>query len=356
MATDNKYTPQQRAAMFGASTRQHFQMLGTQKVSGGAQTVTFRIPKARLLQGVRILVEGKIKVKHASGTAFQTDNLTAYKSIRRLSIDLNNGFSPVTVSGADMALVNSLYPNPGMVKAAANSSTLCKIPASFTASSAGTENAFEYMLDVPLTLNYRDPVGLILAQNAETTIDLIVDVANAADMLNNANGYTAEFTELAITPQVTTFSVPSDARAFPDLSVLKVVDSRNDAITTGMNYIKLPTGMIYRKVIFKFEKEDGTPMADSDITSNIELILNTADIPYSISPKMLRYVNKMMGGADLPEGVYYWSFDFQGMNGYGGARDYIDSERVTEFAVRFSTGCAGKLTVISEKLSRLVSQ
>ena len=353
---NNENNPQIRAARFGATTRQHFQMLGTQRVSGGAQTVTFRIPKARLLQGVRILVEGKIKVKHASGTAFTTDDMTAYKAIRRLSIDLNNGFSPVTLAGSEMMLVNSLYPNPGILKAAEDDSTLCKIPATLKASSAGTDNEFEFMLDVPNTLNYRDPVGLILAQNAETTIDLIIDVANAMDMLGNAAGYTAEFVDLAFTPQVTTFSVPSDARAFPDLSVLKVLDSRNESITTGMNYVKLPTGMIYRKVLLKFEKEDGTPMSVEDITSNIELILNTADIPYSISPKMLRYVNKMMGGASLPEGIFYWSFDFQGMNGYGGARDYIDSERVTEFAVRFSAGCAGKLTVISEKLSRLVSQ
>lgn len=349
-------TAQQRAALFGASTRQHFQMLGSQTVTGNAQSISFRIPKARLLQGVRLLVEGKIKVKHASGTAYPTDDMTAYKCIRALTLDLNNGFSPVRLSGPEMVLVNSLYPNPGILKPSTGNDTLCKIPANLTASSSGASNNFEFMLDVPVTTNYRDPTGLLLAQNMETAIDLNIDIDNASAMVNNATGYTCEFESLKITPQITTFSVPSHPDAFPSLDVLKILDARSDAITTGQNYIKLATGMIYRKMILVFQKADGTPMSDADITSNIELVMNTADIPYSISPKMLRYVNKMMGGNDLPEGVYFWSFDFQGMMGYGGARDLIDTERLTELAVRFTSGCAGKLTVVSEKLSRLITQ
>ena len=70
---------------------------------------------------------------------------------------------------------------------------------------------------------------------------------------------------------------------------------------------------------------------------------------------MLRAVNKMQNGLEMPQGVYFWSFDWQGTIGYGGSRDYIDAERVSEFAVRFNSGKAGKLTVVSEKLSRLIA-
>ena len=152
-----------------------------------------------------------------------------------------------------------------------------------------------------------------------------------------------------------TYSIPSDARAFPDMSVLKILDSRNETFTAGQSYIKLPTGMIYRKLIFKFEDENGDVLDPEDITSNIELILNTADVPYSISPKMLRMTNTMQSGMPYPDGCYYFSFDFQGINGYGGSRDYIDAERITELAVRFNSAKAGKLTIISEKLSRLIA-
>ena len=355
MSNNNNLTAQQRAALFGAATRQHFQMLGMQEVTGGAQTVQFRIPKARILHGVKLWVEGKINVKHAAGTAYNITNyLTPYKVFRLVTVDFNNGFRPVSVAGDELAMNNMLYTMPEMVKASADGSTNCKCPDKFTASSAGTDNEFSFMLDIPLALNYRDPVGLVLAQNAETAIDISLDIANANALLNAAAGYTCDFTSVKITPMVSTFSVPSDTRAFPDFSVLKILDSRNDSITAGQNYIKLPVGMIYRKMILKFENADGTPMTIDEITSNIDLVMNTADTPYSISPKMLRAVDKMQSGVEFPEGCYYFSFDYQGVNGYGGSRDYIDAERITEFAVRFNSAVNGKITVVSEKLSRLI--
>lgn len=354
--TNNKLTAQQRAQLFGASTRQHFQMLGMQEVKGGAQTIQFRVPKARILQGIKLYVEGKVNLKHASSTAYKVGDLDVYRAIRRLSVDFNNGFMPVVCSGEEMALVNMLYPNPETVKANNNGKTLAQSAASWTSAAGGADNDFSFMLDVPLTINYRDPVGLVLAQNAETNIDITIDVANAIALLGaGAEGYTAEFTSLKITPMIASFSVPSDTRAFPDMSVLKIVDSRNEAFTAGQSYIKLPVGMIYRKLIFKFENTDGTPMTAEDITSNIELVLNTADVPYSVSPKMLKAINTMQAGICYPDGCYYFSFDFQGVNGYGGSRDYIDAERITEFAVRFNASKAGKLTIISEKLSRLIA-
>lgn len=354
MSNTTKLTAQQRAQLFGASTRQHFQMLGMQEVKGGAQTVSFRVPKARIMQGVKLYVEGVIKLANENGTSYTTKELTPYKCIRRLSIDFNNGFMPVVASGEELALVNMLYPNPDAIRRK-ESGSLAYTAASWSASNEGNEHAFNFMLDVPLTINYRDPVGLVLAQNAETNIDITIDIANAVAMVDNTAGYTADFTSLKITPMITSFSVPSDTRAFPDMSVLKIVDSRNEAFTAGQTYIKLPVGMIYRKLIFKFENTDGTPMSADDITSNIELVLNTADVPYSVSPKMLRKINIMQAGMAYPDGCYYFSFDYQGVNGYGGSRDYIDAERITEFAVRFNTAKAGKLTIISEKLSRLIA-
>lgn len=347
---EQKLTAQQRAQLFGAATRQHFQMLGMQEVKGGAQTVSFRVPKARIMQGVKLLVEGSVKTTASGNVASGITDV--YKVLRRVSIDFNNGFMPVVAAGDELALVNMLYPNPEMV-CAAESGTLATAPKNW----ANGDNSFSFMLDVPLTINYRDPVGLVLAQNAETNIDITLDIANALSMFtkNDGNITAAEFNSLKITPMVTSFSIPSDSRAFPDMSVLKIVDSRNEVFTAGQSYIKLPVGMIYRKLIFKFETVDGKPMSIEDITSNIELVLNTADIPYSVNPKMLRAVNTMQSGMEFPEGVYYFSFDYQGINGYGGSRDYVDAERITEFAVRFNAATNGKLTIISEKLSRLIA-
>lgn len=356
MANNNQLTAQQRAALFGASTRQHWQMIGKQEVTGGAQTIQFRVPKARILRGMKLWVEAKMKVKHASSSSVALPStVSPYKLFRLITVDFNNGFRPIAVAGDELALNNMLYTEPHMVENAADGSTLCKCPSPLTASSSGAENTISFMLDVPLGLNYRDPVGLVLAQNAETSIDLTLDVANAAAIIDSASGYTCDFSNVKIEVMCDTFSIPADSRAWPDFSVLKILDSRNEAITQGQNYVKLPVGMIYRKLILKFEDTNGAAFSDDDITSNIDLVMNTADTPYSVSPKMLRAIDKQQAGLDFPKGTYYFSLDFQGVNGYGGSRDYIDAERITELAVRFTSGKAGKLTIISEKLSRLIA-
>ena len=57
----------------------------------------------------------------------------------------------------------------------------------------------------------------------------------------------------------------------------------------------------------------------------------------------------------MPKGYYVFDFSFQGISNYGGSRDYIDCERLTTFELRFTSKVSGKATIISERISRLVS-
>lgn len=331
---ENKLTAQQRAQLFGAATRQHFQMIGKKSV-GPSQTVEFAVPKARIVEGFRLRMKGAL-----TGGSLTAGTYDVYDLIRRISVDFNNGFSPVVVSGAQMARINTLSPAARLIPAAADTG-LCVV--------SGTN--FDFMLDIPLVLNYRDPVGLVLAQNQETNITVTIDTANPANIIDGATDFTATL-EL----ECNSFSIPANTNYLPDMSVLKVVDARNEVFTAGQNYIKLPVGMIYRKMVFKFENADGEPMTAEEITSNIELVLNTADIPYSISPDMLKKFNIMQVGMDMGTGVYFFSFDWQGLAAsYGGSRDLLDTERITEFALRFNASVPGKVTIVSEKMSRLIA-
>lgn len=345
---NQKLTANQRAALFSAATRQHFQMIGTQEISGGAQSVSFRIPKARILQGVRLLASITFNKSIADTVSGAVNGYVPYKVFRRISVDLNNGFQPIVCSGPEVAMINTLYPHGEMVPARSaafeteNGEGLCSVSADGL--------TVNMMLDLPLTLNYRDTSGLILAQNQETSIDVVVDVDNASVI---ASGL--EYASFKLSAMTTTFSVPARSDWFPDLSILKILDSRKEVFTAGGSYIKLPTGMIYRKMILIFENADGEPMTEDEITSNIEVVLNTADTPYTISPKMLRKLNLMQSGVTMPKGVYFFSFDWQGIIGMGGSRDYIDAERISELAIRFNAAVPGKLTVVSEKISRLIA-
>lgn len=331
---ENKLTAQQRAQLFGAATRQHFQMIGKKNV-GPSQTVEFNVPKARIVEGFRLHMKGT-----ATGATLTAGGYEVYDLIRRISVDFNNGFSPVVCSGAQLARINTLSPAARLIPAAA-AGGLCVVDG----------ESFDFMLDIPLALNYRDPVGLVLAQNQETNITVTIDTANPATVLEGATDFTA-----TIELECNSFSIPANTNYLPDMSVLKVVDARNEVFTAGQNYIKLPVGMIYRKMVFKFENADGDVLNMDEITSNIELVLNTADIPYSISPAMLKKFNIMQVGIDMGTGVFFFSFDWQGLAAnYGGSRDLLDTERITEFALRFNASVPGKVTIVSEKMSRLIA-
>ena len=354
MASNAKYTVQQRAAMFAQATRQNYQMLPEQVTNAGATTLQFLLPKARLLSKIMVDVEAKVKITHASETEVPVDDFTPYKIIRRMSLDLNNGFSPYVIGGKELAIYNCMRANPELVfPQASNDRGYCYMP-ELAASAGGTENTMKFTVALPVTLNDRDPVGLILLQSAETNVTLSVDIANGGDILDNASGYTVDIANVRIRPMLETFSLPAVTDAFPDLSVLKLVNSRTDQFAgSGQNIVKLATGTIYRKLAFYVMDENGDPFEDSDFLSNIELVFNQADVNYSINAASLAHLNESQLGFSLPKGVYVFDFSYNGIPNYGGTRDYIDTEQLTEFWLRFNSAKKGKVSVISECLARL---
>lgn len=374
----NSLTPQQRAQLFGANTRQHRQMLATQTVNGGGQSMSFTVPKTRLLQAVTLLV--KADVTFNSDTEYDVDIYSSsvgtqpYRVLRNIFIDYNNGFRPVRGSAEELAKLNMVRTNPrnllprGMDTYYSFGKTLCNLykedgtVANTIHIEKNVEKTYttEFVLELPLTLNDRDPVGLILAQSNESLININIDVETDASYIcqalkNKCPNLNSIIGAVEVTPMLTTFSIPSSQDCFPDLSVIKIVDARTENYAGGgSNQVKLPVGMIYRKLMLDFRDAEGNVIEDDDITSNIELVFNGADIPYSISAKHLRYLNTSQLGYELPKGLYLFDFSNQGIPNLGGSRDYIDTERITEFTLRFTTPEGGKVNIISEKISRLV--
>ena len=348
-----KLTAQQRANLFAMSTRQNLQMMAKQTVTTPSTSVQFTLPKARLLSNIFVKVKAKIKVTHATATSIKNTALAPYRLIRRFSLDLNNGFSPYSISGDGLALLNMIQPNANMIM---DVSDYYNCPEEFKASANGTENEIVFTVQLPATLNQRDPVGLILLQSEQTVTDLRVDVGTPAEMYTEgAEGYTIDLVSMEIMPMLETFSIPANGNAFPDLSVLKLCQDRTDTITSaGQQIVKLSTGTIYRKLILFITDETGAPATPEFVASNIELVFNQADCNYSINPEMLRAKNCYDLGHELPAGVFIFDFSNQGFANFGGTRDYIDTEKLTEFWVRFNTQGKGKVKIVSECLARLV--
>lgn len=323
---------QQKAQLFAMSTRQNRHMLAKQTATTIPNTLQFSLPKARLLGGLYMKVKVTFPQKPEGVELEKLPYL-----IRRISLDLNNGFAPFVVSGAELRLYNLVDLNTKNLKDSWGVKDV-------------TDTVYDINFFLPCTTNPRDPIGLILLQNEQTNVTVTCDIGLASEA-----GLEVEPTKVEVKLMSETFSVPAHANAYPDLSVLKLVNGRKDSLpTNGQQIIKLGTGTIYRKLIFRLTDADGEPMEVEDIVSNIQLVFNQADINYDIDPEMLRLLNEKELGCELPKGVYVFDFSNSGgLSNLGGTRDFIDSSNLSEFWLRFNTTKVGKVEIITETLARL---
>lgn len=347
---------QQRAQLFALQTRQNFQMLATETAETTPNTLQFTLPKARLLAGACLRITGKLNLKHASKTELKPDMFTLARSIRRISLDLNNGFQPFVLSGVECLMYNLLENHP-VINEINGTNEYMKAQDKFTVSSTGTDNDFAVTLQLPVTTSLRDPIGLILLQENATNVTISIDMGMGSEMFPIETGLTADIKNVKCSVMLETFSIPANSTAFPDLSVLKLVNGRMESMpSSGQQIIKLTTGTIYRKIIFRVLDENGKPMSMDDITGTIDLVFNQADVNYSITPEMLRLRNEYMSGYQLPDGMFVFDFSNNGTGAnMSGTRDYIDSANLTEFWLRFHTSKKGKVELVTECLTRLVS-
>ena len=343
MAEAQKLTAAQRAANFAAATRQNFHMLPSQTTTQLGTTMQFTYPKSRLLSKTFLKVEGTVKYTDASAPVM---NDNAYGIFRRVALSLNNGFDPFVVSGKELAAINSVRMNPGVIY-----DELIKC----ITNEGEKKISFSFMLELENTLNQRDASSLILLQNESTQVTLSVDItSDITDMLTGrTNNCTLE--SVTVTPCILTYTIPNFSEGFPDLSVIKLVHSRTETLANaGQHILKLETGRIYRKIVLRTFDNNGS-MSNNAINGNIEMLYNTADTPQSIDAEMLRMKNASDFGYKFLDGTYVFDFSgYSGFSNYGGTRDFVDTERLSEFWIRLNTRENNvKVNIIYETLARL---
>ena len=347
----SKLTPAQRNQLFAAATRQHIQKLPSHTVVAGG-SISFEIPKARYMAEIILAFKGTLTATHATETAFVPATYSPYNLIKKVRAELNNGFSPFNLSGKGLALYNRM--NTYQSSQFANVSTANARGAVLmekVSSSGGTSNDFRFIVRLPVVLNDRDPVGLINVQNPQTVCTVTLDFNELTSLLTTTTGFTLA-SAITVTPTVISYSIPIIGDAQPDLSVLKLVNEQVQAIAgAGDVTVKLPVGQTYRKIGIIFEDASGGE-ADADI-GEFQLILNQADYPYRVDPFTLQAINQMSYGTIFNAGEFVFDFTNQGIPNLGGARDYIDTERLTEFWLRSTAAAARNITVITETLARL---
>lgn len=339
-----KLSPGQKALLFAQSTRQNLQPQPAQAANENT-TLSFTMPKVRLLSKNTLDISGTFKAAHASLTTLTKGRFSPWPFLKAIRVRINNGFNPYQISGKGGYLYEWTASSGGVTDSITQFGN--------AASTGGTTNNFGLNLDLSHVLNPRDAVGLVMAQNQETVITVEVDLGSIASLFTDS-GITISNVSLTASLIEETFSIPAASAAMPDLTVLKLVQDQSYPITTTgiTQYIKLQTGLTYRKILLNFEDSTGAGITDTNI-GNLSIILNTADTPYVIPASILRKMNTKMYKAALPTGVLAFDFSYQGIVNLGGARDYIDTAKLTEFWIGFQPGTTGNVQVVSEVLSQL---
>ncbi len=359
VTNQKKIAPEVRAMNFALLTRQYKQVLPTVAAAENG-SYTFQVPKVRLISKIRLLVTATLTVTHAGNVTYTPHAHAPFNFLRNVRVELNNGFIPFNISGRDLYFYNLLRGNSAYMDvetattAAAANLLLNRNIMGCEAGAGGVANPIRFMVDIPITLNDRDPVGLIVGQNEDTVVTVTVDF-NDADVLIDAIGaYTLVASSVVITPMVETFSAPAVEAAIPDLSILKAVHKKTQSISgAGVCTLELPVGTTYRKLMIYIEDAAGGEFP-GDISGDFELLFNQADTPYRIRPWQLAGINEEHYGDPLPQGLFVFDFAAdQGLPNYSGTRDYIDTSKLTEFWFRFTAAGAGNITAIYEHLSRL---
>jgi len=346
-----KVPPAVRNANFTKMTRQFWQSESAfAGVPGG--TSSFDLTKVRLSSKTRLLVTADLKVTHASETTYVPNDFAPYSMIRNARVDINNGFSPFNLSGQELYMYNLIRPMAEQMQR--QDSGRSKVVQGVKASPSGAVNKISFLADLPYALNDRDPMGLIITQNQATTVTVSIDF-NMADKLGSGQpGFSYELSNIVVTPVNETFAIPPIEEAQPDTSIIKLVQSSRMPINgSGPQVMKLTTGYTYRKLIAFISDANGKGVPDDQLSGFLEIVLNQADTPYRLTATHLAKINHEQFGYPLPQGMFAFDFSYQGISNLGGTRDYMDTERLTEFWIKFNAPYAGNISVVYEQLSLL---
>lgn len=315
---------------FETATRQNIRKIA-QLPFQSAQRVSKDLPRTGLLASLLIRVKGTLTVTNGTGTSALKLNQYGrpFGLLDRVTVKTNNSTSIVDVSGHGLALRNMIDDNAFFDVPAANMIAPESSNPSYQFGTAAGANAVEFTLRVPIMVNDRDAVGLLLLQNGETLVSVNLDWANEANLFTLTGNAAVAFTGNAIIT-MEYFDVPVNKADYPNLAIIHTLLEDTIAINgTGSTEYQVPRGNIYQRLFHRVLLNDA-PAAATDI-DNLKLKYNQALNPYAIDAEDVLAMQRLRYKRDLFKGTYVWDFAYQGQPGFGGHRDLVNSAGITDF-------------------------
>lgn len=316
---------------FNGNTRQKWIKLQpiTRPVGGGLYRQT--LPKvgylARLWLRLQVAVAGTLSAPNALGIS---------SAINRIRIETNAGVDLFSITGAGFAyLLNEALESEYFLGFGQNAGK-----------TAVTATNFNVDVLIPISINLRDPIGLLMLQSEQLQATLVIDWTADATV---ATGATVTVTTGEAYMEI--FTVPQNPIHRPDISVVhQILEDATVVAAAGditYNYLR---GQIYIGMYHGM----GIAASGSDNFTNVKLRVNQADYLVDATPNLFDMWHRLYRGRARVAGqVLFDLMASSGLGMYGLTRDIFNTQLVTDWAAIFTAAAAGTLYTQRRQLVRL---
>lgn len=316
---------------FNTATRRKLIQLDTLTRPAAGGMTSLQLPKTGLLARLHLVISATV-----AGTIAGSNQMGASSIVKRVRLQANNGTDIINVSGPGYAYGMRHFLDSGY---------LTQLNQGTTVVSATT---FNLSMVLPIMINSRDPVGLIMLQNEETQLTLTVEWEATTTVDSGATGITA-----TCIPFMEFYTVPSDPRDWPQLNLIHQWLEESTAIAAAGTYdYDVPRGNTYLRLIHGYGW--GVSGTGADDWSSADLFVNQSDFLEHRIPAVNDVLWYFLHGTARPLGTI--AYDFLGTSGLGSfgiSRDLFNSALVTSFKSRIVASAADTRYTLRNQLVAL---
>lgn len=338
------------------ATRQSIRKVGTLTYASGGRAV-LQMPRTGLLSRLYLHFSGTLTTVDGTGS-LTLSGKGPWNLFNRVRFVANQGTSIFDTDGfaahlLDVTSAGKMYEPDDSNRSVAVSADIYRAGVT-----ADTTNAWDFNLCINLTPNDRDMMGLVLLQTDQMAAELQIEFNAAGGATFDypvvlTNDATATLTG-TVTVYAETFSLPATAADQPDITTLYQQLQRTDPVSAvGENRVNLLRANIYKGITHVVELNGAL---NSDSVERLRLQYNNADTPYDFNKQVIQAIQRRRYGRDLPAGVFKHDFYYQGVPGYGGARDLLSAAAVAELSSLVDIASGATLGSGNNKIHTITEQ
>lgn len=298
------------------------------KPTGGGQT-SQTIRRVGLLQGIWLPISITV-----AGSLSNLNTLGIVSAIRRIRVTVNSSGDIFSCSGAGaLYLVNEQI---------GDFYSLGQGTTNNQGGSAVSAATFKLYFYIPIAMNRRDPVGLVLLQSEQQTVELTIDweadttVATGATITGS------------VRPQIDAFSVPASGVLPPLNYIHQVIEDSYTVSGSGDITYSPIRGQVYLSVYHGLS----LLQSSADSASRLQVIVNGSDTWKDMQIADMDAEYYLYHGRNRKAGVY--PVDYMASSELGAlglTRDFFNTLGTTDYRHILTATGAGTLTTVRRMLA-----